>query len=1419
MSARDQLLAALASTIGDLSLAKNTDSKQLYDAANVTLAAIKTGQEIRALDRNSSSRERLSKDPLIQRLLDQAVSSQLPTRRVRRRTLGPPFSIDPNSTTESGQLVTSSFGPFHDGFGRLVGIDVLVSLSLIAFQRKGAAAPFLYLDIPARTGTGSVITFNSGSVWIPVDQLVAGQPATSYVGLSVQSGSLTLPVSVNLGAQPVTVPGTGDVGLSLTLTQQPSPSPGAPPFHGNPSFSVPSTVDFTFTPGGPVDAKLASAGSAAVSAWGSSVELGTLNFGLATYSDTPPRVEFFFNPSQTSFSIAEPDSGVVNLEGTAEILGASWFLPIVTTTDPGSLAAASGAGGVSLSLGTGLLATPMSTGATVNCGPCTLLVEPGLLELVGSAGSTPNTPQLITLSQNSSVTSQTPTPFKWDYVSLGGVVEGWIYMPMLVFTLDQPRTINNDRARLAGPGLIGYALDGQGVEGLLVSGTSATNVDSLSTQSYALKNLLLAGTSPKSVSGFFNLTNWSATSGILTTSFDLRFAVPFLPDPYTTNYTEVYPLSDTTPIGSFQTIVSSQFNQPSSIDVNISLSSPSSSPSNTTTLFEKLTSVPLASTATEAENLLLLLDLSTNVSQFGVGISTNSGNRTARELITPTTAVKDLMLQAPGNEVVVLTLPAVQWEPIITPVPTLMADGVTLYPSPLSFPNSGQLTALATESVTLVPVTPREAIDNLIASYNAYPSSNTGASFTLPFGITALAKLAKTKLLSVSPPGMGQAQPTFSASNLTGGDQISITGERENLVVTGQRPSPYLPGTAVQTANALTNSGPTSITVLTTPAGDFTSTFNTQFQNFVPLTRIDISGFGESVFSDWRDVRDVGTFVSKVQFDVMVGRTAREVVQIVSTLYPFAVRVVRTITIERTNAAIVVRHDSGWQATSDGAYSFPGTAITTHPGVVKGVTNTINIRDLGSSVEVDSISLSAVTFDCDVTMEGVTLGQSSNGVPAKNLTGYVQATGGNPLTADQYGKLLSQVGSMGGAIDCSINIGGSGKVMRVSQIGVGASQGTGGPEFAMAAWGTPIFPTGEWSFVVQRLGGGVISAIPEGVGVPLIREGPAPQAPPASNPYRFADPAHLLIANPFINYALCFSMTAARIAFFRPKIEDTSPWAFTSDVAPLLADPFALGTTPSNGPFPSVSLCIPFNDALYQILIGSKGDLQLQLSPTSNTSSFTPAVSRRVLLESQNARIVAETSDENSPPNPSLVTITINSAASPTWSLSITNLSLIGEVPSMASNPSDPSSGEVTRTVGDVVCQQGSSASFQTPRLVFGPVMQPLKDSIEFFEKFGYTPAPEISITNKWKVDEKIGMKLDDFLAHIPVVGAVIAPFLDDLDYYYENHLDGALAYTEVEMELGLKFPFVGVFLWVLQGKFQYHVGTDGTTVCKVVIH
>ena len=81
-----------------------------------------------------------------------------------------------------------------------------------------------------------------------------------------------------------------------------------------------------------------------------------------------------------------------------------------------------------------------------------------------------------------------------------------------------------------------------------------------------------------------------------------------------------------------------------------------------------------------------------------------------------------MYLESPSNSVFVLTVPAVQWEPVFTepaPDPPYPIG----FPSPLTFADSGGPTAITVQSVQLVRVAPGPALDHLVA--HNYTTSNT----------------------------------------------------------------------------------------------------------------------------------------------------------------------------------------------------------------------------------------------------------------------------------------------------------------------------------------------------------------------------------------------------------------------------------------------------------------------------------------------------------------------------------------------------------------------------------------------------------------------------------------------------------------------------------------------------------------------
>jgi hypothetical protein len=302
-------------------------------------------------------------------------------------------------------------------------------------------------------------------------------------------------------------------------------------------------------------------------------------------------------------------------------------------------------------------------------------------------------------------------------------------------------------------------------------------------------------------------------------------------------------------------------------------------------------------------------------------------------------------------------------------------------------------------------------------------------------------------------------------------------------------------------------------------------------------------------------------------------------------------------------------------------------------------------------------------------------------------------------------------------------------------------------------------------------------------------------APPATSPYRFADPADLLHPDsPAVDYALLHATGTQRLLFPRPKLEVTGAHAFTSTRIPMLADPFALAT--ATGPFPRLDVCIPFPSTNYSLAIGAGGNLALQPSPFT----YTTPVLKRVLRESNAARSIAYTADENS--TPSVVTLAINTAAPSPWSVRITNLSLATESGSL---------GEMTRVVGNVEASASQATQLSDSRFVFGPPLKPVAALVSFLEQFGSIPPPSVNMTNEWQLLAGITFDFTKYLSMLgPPVKDFIEQFIVDLDVKMQSKTKATSSSFVMQFELTVKIPtpfppIVAIGL----AKVQFEMGDD----------
>lgn len=772
-----------------------------------------------------------------------------------------------------------------------------------------------------------------------------------------------------------------------------------------------------------------------------------------------------------------------------------------------------------------------------------------------------------------------------------------------------------------------------------------------------------------------------------------------------------------------------------------------------------------------------LLDVSSNADQMGVSFAFYDPRRlpggevgNAPPAPVSPLEVHNLDLSAQNRFVRAFTVPQISWEPMLNLTPPQRAGDPPA--NKVLFPNDGGPTRIVNDDITVVPIAPIPVTKQIVDDFTNRAKGYTAALFTLPYGLRAYAEITRENQGQAGLPGSKLAlnRPEFESGAVVGGLQIRADAPPQTTE------SPLFRGCTAQMENLYLPSGvPTYTGTLGASVGTI---FNQEFfldgpsrvrDRGVPLTRIEFSGYGASIFSHWAAPNAAIAATSQARFDVFIGRTAHEVVQVRTLLYPWGIHVVRTITIFRTSSGYTYRFDSGWQPESDGLFDFRYKVKTTaekiedrpspyafHPGVVRGIFNVRNIRetdavkpftgalnkangdtyiaqdnyervvDAFTPVEERNpgVELQAVYFDGDFELDGVTAGATGGRIPSKGILGFVQLKPrGEPLTREALRDLLlSQFGSIGGQVACELNIAGSGQRIRASRADVSASVEADGvtPIFVVAPHGAAILPIGgAWSVVQHNHGTGEVSPLDANATVPLIRRGllidPAKHITDADpgDLFRLANPIDLVrapVANS-IHFGFLQTTGTQKTLFRLPRFQQGINQLLGA--APDFADAYRLINT--KGIFPNVADTIPLALGAFKTRIIDEGFKLLDdLNPGKALEQILPEGPLYLVKESY-LKIYAEykfdaNSKNGTPARDSKLTFGLDSAAAEgqKWLSQTADMALVVDL------------GPIERLVaikGSFDSKHGSAPGFRTPELVFADELRPVVDILEILTK------------------------------------------------------------------------------------------------------
>ncbi|MDB5206003.1 MAG: hypothetical protein JWR72_1078, partial [Flavisolibacter sp.] len=795
-------------------------------------------------------------------------------------------------------------------------------------------------------------------------------------------------------------------------------------------------------------------------------------------------------------------------------------------------------------------------------------------------------------------------------------------------------------------------------------------------------------------------------------------------------------------------------------------------------------------------NAFALLDVSTNADLMGVSLGFSTDDFVFRKTSVATSdvngspiSINGLDVQATSRLVQIYALPQISWEPMISiSEPTNTAKDP--YPGILYFLNDGTPAQIANIGNTPVSLAPIPLTKKVTEWYNQN-SLPLWSYFTLSNGMMALAFYYKDA--KGNKPGFELIDQTFKdgLTNLSTGLQIKTEGYFDKI-----NQHKKFEGSAHQLPNInnLFFPGTNNRSVL---SGSVTDIFNKEFggefgfdpTKYVPLERYDFSGYGANVFSHWVNANAALAQTSQAMFDVWRGRTAHEVIQVKSVIYPWAVRVVRTITIYRGSNGFPWRTDSGWKAESDGIYDFrtpvkPGLVPAAtlleekaheykfHPGMVEGVYNVRNIKedttlapfeiknwnkDYGVYIDDDGhaadvgagkfldVKLVPVYFDADVQIDDVTQGAADGKVLSQRMLGYLQLSPkGVFIDEGDFADLLLKMQGLGGPVDCTVNIHNSGQLMRITRVEVNPGMEGAKRVFVAAAKGTPVLPKdGSWSVVQHDAASKVVSLLGGNDVIPLVRSGQRffievdeliPEVDELNYTQDKKKDVNVAEAAELFNalearakqYGFLQSTGENKVLFRNPLFQRNTD--ILKGSIPDLADAYHLMN--SKGIFPKLEDLPKITEmaAAYEMKIKEAGyKLLNKIDPLKKLEqAIPPGPFYIVKTNDVKVYIKYESKDEEGAKVPSLLNLDIDvENTTQSWLNKMKDVSMFVDLGSMA---------EVLVIRGKFDTKKGQAPTFIDPILEFGPQLKPVYDILVLLSQLSVDPDYKELLKNGLKI-------------------------------------------------------------------------------------